>query len=59
MSWLGEERCVRWRAAKERPMVPVPMRVILRSEAVGVVMVEVFTSDMGWDQVWWIRWTGI
>jgi len=44
VSWVGEARCWRWRAAKERPIVPAPMRVMrieeseVRSLLVGVVI---------------------
>lgn len=31
VSWDGDERWVRWKAAKERPIVPVPIRVMRRS----------------------------
>jgi hypothetical protein len=31
MSWEGLRECERWKAAKERPIVPVPINVIRRS----------------------------
>ena len=49
VNWKGAGRWERWKAAKERPMVPAPTKVILSSFSDSIVIVlELDSFPMGY-----------